>query len=270
MPMISANGFDLHVEDTGSGMPIVMSHSFLCSGDMWASQVAALSPHYRVINIDLPGHGRSAHVTAPLTVNDMGDQILAVLDHLGIERAVWAGLSIGGMIALPTALRHPERVSGLILLDSHAGAESLYKKFKYGAMSVIAGLVGVRPLLPSIVPLMFGATARRDNPALVAEWRGRFAELHVPSVLKVLDALVKRPSVVPRLSEITAPALVMVGDEDTTLPLPDAQEIADGLPNATLVRIPNAGHLSTLEQPDFVNAEMLKFLEGLKAQAAAQ
>ena len=270
MPMISANGFDLHVEDTGSGPPVVLSHSFLCSGDMWAAQVAALSPHYRIINIDLPGHGGSAHVTSPLSVEAMGDQIVAVLDHLGIERAVWAGLSIGGMIALPAALRHPERVSGLILLDSHAGAESTYKKFKYGAMSIGANLFGVRPLLPSIMPLMFGASTRRTNPALVADWRARFAELHVPSILKVLDALVKRRSVVPRLGEITVPALVMVGEEDTTPPPPDAQEIAHGLPHATLVSIPKAGHLSTLEQPEFVNAEMLKFLDGLQEQAAAQ
>jgi len=268
--MISANGFDLHVEDTGSGMPIILSHSFLCSGEMWAPQVAALSPHFRLVNIDLPGHGRSAHVTEPLSVHDMGDQIVAVLDHLGIERAVWAGLSIGGMIALTAALRHPERVSGLILLDSHAGAESTYKKFKYGAMSIAANLFGLRPLLPSVVPLMFGASTRRTNPALVAEWRARFADLHVPSVLQILDALVKRESVVSRLNEITVPALVMVGTEDTTLPLSNSKEIVDAMANATLVAIANAGHLSTLEQPDAVNAEMLQFLNGLQAKAAAE
>ena len=261
MPEISRDGVRIYFDDVGSGPPVVLGHSLLCSGEMWGPQVPALAERYRVINVDQRGHGRSGHLTEPFDLYDMVDDVVAVLDELGIDHAVWAGLSIGGMVAMRAAMTVPDRVSGLILVDTHAGAETGYKKLKYRAMGAGARLFGTRPFLPGIVPLMFGPTTRRLKPELVDEWREKFASLHVPSLNLVVAAVIRRDSVIDRLGEIKAPTCVIVGGEDETLPVVCSRKIAAAIPGATLEIVPGAGHLSSLEQPDAVTEAMVGFLD---------
>ena len=260
MPTVEHQGIPIHFDELGSGPAVVLGHSFLCSGEMWAPQVPGLAEVRRVVNVDCRGHGRSGRVERPFDLYDLVDEVAAVLDHLGIERAVWAGLSIGGMVALRAALTVPERVSGLILLDSHAGAERLWKKLRYRALGWGVRLVGVRPFLPAVLPLMFGSTTLTENRELTETWREKLAANHVPSLLHGLEALVRRDSVVARLREIRIPSLVIVGEEDRSLPVADSVEIHAGLSDSRLAVIPKAGHLSTLEQPAAVSEAMLGFL----------
>jgi len=260
MPFIEREGITIYFEDVGEGPPVVLGHSFLCTGDMWASQVAVLEERYRVINIDLRGHGRSGTTSRPCDVYDLVGDVVAVLDSLKIERAVWAGLSIGGMVAMRAAITAPERVRALILADTHAGRETPLKTFKYRLMNAGAKVFGLRPFLPGVVPLMFGATTRKSNPELVAAWEEKFAAIDLPSIGVILDGLVRRDSVIDRLSEIEVPTLVLVGSEDASLPEALSREIAERVPDASLVVIPNAGHLSALEQPELVSEAILEFL----------
>jgi pimeloyl-ACP methyl ester carboxylesterase len=230
---------------------------------MWANQVGPLADRFRVINVDQRGHGRSSPCTQPFSLYDMVDDMVAVLDSLEIDRAVWCGLSIGGMVALRAALVVPDRVRGLIIVDSHAGNETTFKKVKYGAMNLGAMFLGLRPFVPAVLPLMFGATTMREQPELVGRWADRFGELHRPSVSATLQALVRRDSVLDELARIEAPALVLVGDEDRSLPPRDSREMTDRLANAELVTVAGAGHLSALERPEEVTAAMLSFLDQL-------
>lgn len=252
---------DIYFDDIGSGPPVVLGHSFLCSGQMWREQVPALAERFRVINPDLRGHGRSSEVSHPFSLYDAVGDVITILDQLGIGRAVWCGLSIGGMVALRAALTCPERVSALILLDTDAGAETPLRKLKYLAMGAGARAVGVGPFLPSITRLMFGATTRHANPALVAEWKKEFASVNVPSVLRCLNALMRRDSLLRRLAQITVPVLVLVGEEDQSLPPPLSRRLHTGLRDSTFAIVPAAGHLSALEQPSVVNARLLSFLQ---------
>lgn len=264
MPEVERDGVSIHYEDTGSGPAVVLGHSFLCSGEMWVHQVPRLAERFRVLNVDLRGHGRSGPAAAPFTLYDLVDDLTAVLDRAGVERAVWAGLSIGGMVALRAALAVPERVSGLIVLDSHAGAESGYKALKYRALALGARALGMRPFLPAVLPLMFGATTLRTRPQLVAEYRRRFAAVHLPSMLSTLDALIHRDAVTHRLAAVEVPALVVAGAEDRSLPPRCSEEIAAALPRASLTVVPGAGHLAALEAPEAVTAALLGFLDGLE------
>jgi pimeloyl-ACP methyl ester carboxylesterase len=263
MPSIDRNGVPIYFEDVGSGPPIVMGHSILCSGKMWMYQVPTLAERYRVINIDQRGHGKSVPAAGPYALHDMVEDAFAVLDHLEIERAVWAGLSMGGMVAMHAAVTAPDRVAALLLLDTHAGEETMYKKLKYRAMSIGAKAFGVRPFFPAVLPLLFGRTTLAENQSLVDEWKPRFEEIHVQSLARAVTALTRRPSIVRELGEVLCPSLVIVGEEDASLPPPISQEIADALPNASLVVIPEAGHLSALEKPEVVTEAMLQFLGGL-------
>lgn len=260
MPVIQHDGVTIYFEDVGEGQAVVLGHSFLCSGDMWAAQVPVLAEHHRVINIDLRGHGRSGHVSTPCDLYDLVGDVVAVLDALEIPSAVWAGLSIGGMVAMRAALTVPERVRALVLLDSHAGSETAVKKIKYRLMNVGAKLFGIRPFIPAVVPLMFGETSLRDRPELVAEWKKRFAALHIPSIGVILEGLVRRDSVIENLPGISVPTLVIVGAEDASLPVDCSREISKGIPGSALSIVPEAGHLSALEEPEAVNTEIMGFL----------
>jgi 3-oxoadipate enol-lactonase len=263
MAVVERGAIRIFYEDAGSGLCVVLGHSFLCSGEMWAPQVAPLAERFRVVNVDFRGHGRSGPAKEPFSLEDMVDDVVAVLDALGVERAVWAGLSIGGMVALRAALRLPERVSGLILADTTARAESAGKRMQYHALGLVARVGGFRPVLPFVLPLMFGGTTRRTRPDLVREWSARFAAAHVPSTLAALGALLGRRSLLPRLGEIRSPCLVIVGEEDAALPPFHSREIVEAVPGARLVTIPEAGHLTSLEQPEAVTQAMQGFLASL-------
>jgi 3-oxoadipate enol-lactonase len=263
MPDVETDGVRIHFEDIGSGPAVVFGHSFLCSGEMWAPQVSSLAKRYRVINIDQRGHGQSGNLSHPFDLYDMVGDVVAVLDHAGIETAVWAGLSIGGMVAMRAALTVPDRVRALVLADTHAGREKAYKTFKYRAMILGTKAVGIGPFLPTVSSLMFGSSTRQSQPDLVAEWNERFAAVHMPSIGMVLEALVRRDSVLDRLRHIEVPTLVIVGAEDASLPVTCSQEIAAAIPNSCLVVIPGAGHLSCLENPEAVSEALIDFLNTL-------
>lgn len=261
MPLVHNQGLSISFEDVGAGRPVVLGHSFLCSGKMWRAQVPALAGKYRVLNLDFRGHGRSGEVPHSFSLYDAVSDVEAVLDALGIEKAVWCGLSVGGMVALRAALTCPHRVEGLILMDTDAGAEHPSRKLRNNLMGRGAQLLGIGPFLSPIARLMFGATTLRQNPALVREWKGAFSRVHLPSILLGLEALMKRDSLLADLAQIRVPSLVLVGEEDRSLPPPLSRQIHDLLPDAELVQIPGAGHLSALERPGPVNDAVLDFLE---------
>ena len=269
MPVFHHQGISLHYEVSGAGPALLLGHSFLCTGEMWREQLPALGRGRLVVNPDFRGHGRSGPATNSFTLYDAVADGIALLDHLGVERAVWIGLPIGGMVALRAALRHPERVAGLVLLASDAGDETGWHRVRYRAMALGVRGFGMSPFLPSIGRLMFGSTTRRDRPALVDEWKARFAAQDVPSMLRGLDALLARDSVLDRLHEIDAPTLILVGAEDRSLPPPRSRRMHERLPGSRLEVVAGAGHLAALEQPSAVNLAILDFLQSLPARLTA-
>lgn len=270
MANIEREGIQLHYTVTGSGPAIVLVHSFLASSAMWEAQIAALSREHKVVTVDLRGHGTSGPIEREISIYDLMDDVLAILDAEGIERAAWAGLSIGGMISLRAALKAPERVTGLLLLDTHAGAERPMKKLRYHAMVLAARLFGIRPLLPQVLKLMFGRYTLTHNEPLVEEWRNRLATVPFPTIARGVSALSRREPLQSRLGDIQQPALVIVGKEDQALPPAYSRELAKLLPRASLIEIPRSGHLSALEQPEAVTQAMLTFLGELQSTSQSE
>lgn len=260
MPFATNNNYRIHYQCQGTGPTIVLLHSFLCDGEMWSAQVAPLAEHFRVINIDIRGHGKSSVADAPLDIYDLVEDVVAVLDQENVASAIWAGLSIGGMIALRAAITVPQRVSHLLLLDTHAGAETRFKITKYKMLVGLAKLFGIRPLLNVVAKLMFGQHTRTTRPELVTYWKGKFADMPLLSIQHLVNALCARDSLKTRLGAISQPALVIVGEEDVSLPPPCSIALAERLADAELAIIEHAGHLSTLEQPTAVTRAMLGFL----------
>jgi 3-oxoadipate enol-lactonase len=266
MPVATNKAASIYYEETGSGEALVLTPSFLCSGQMWRGQVPALERGYRVINIDLRGHGHSGPANRRYSLYDLVSDVIAVLDQLGVERAIWCGLSVGGMIALRAALVYPKRVSSLVLVDTDAGAEASWRKLKYRAMGAGSRLLGVRPLATPITRQMFGRSTRASNPALIREWKRGLDNLHIPSVLRMLDAIVERDSLLSRLSKIRVPTLILVGEEDRVLPPAMSRRMQERIAQARLQLIAQAGHLCALEQPETVTQAIMTFLDTGRGQ----
>lgn len=260
MPELLRDNTRIHYQVIGCGPPIVLLHSFLCSGAMWEPQIEPLAKHYQVINIDLRGHGHSGPCNEPFELDDLVADVLAVLDQLKVDRAVWAGLSIGGMIALRAALVAEQRVAGLILLDTDAGSETPLNKIKYRILVVLAGLLGTAPLIPLVVGMFFGKETRNNNPELVRIWQNRFSEVPLPTIRAGVAALVRRTAIIDRLGSIDTPALVIFGAQDKSLPPACSRKLAAALGNAELQVVEKAGHLSNLEQPEVVTSAILGYL----------
>lgn len=263
MPTTTRSGLEIHYTVQGSGPPVLLGHSFLCSGAMWEPQAGPLSERFTVVNVDARGHGESAPAPPGTTLDDMLADMLAVLDEEGIDRAIWAGLSMGGMVAMRAALGAPDRVRALILLDTDAGAEHTWIRLRYALLARLAGPLGIRPVLPRVLRLMFGRTSLRERRTLVGEWRERFAGVHLTSVRNMTGAIAGREDLLGRLGVVAVPTLVIVGAEDATLPPERAVRIANAIPGAEYLEVEGAGHLSTLERPDLVTPAMLRFLEAL-------
>jgi len=260
---VDNKGVRIAFEVTGEGPPLVLGHSFLCDRTMWQAQVPPLAATHRVINVDLRGHGSSSQATGACTLYDLVTDVEAVLDDLGVERAVWAGLSIGGMVALRAALTKPGRVRGLILLNTDAGPVNALARMKFAALASIVRLLGMRSVIRQVELQMFGPTFRRNHPDVVATWMDRFLEVDVPSVLRINDALNQRDDLLARLPGVDLPALVVAGTEDMALTPDRSRRMADVLPNARLIELAGCGHLSTVEQPERVTDAMREYLQAL-------
>ena len=265
MPFVERQHQRIFYQVTGAGPAIVLGHSFLCSGEMWDGQVPRLAESYRVVNIDYRGHGGSSRVERPFTLYDLLDDTLAVLDELDIATAIWAGLSTGGMVALRAALTVPERVDAIVVADASADAEPLYPKLKYRTLALGARLVGMRPFLPAVAPIMFAPATLAENPVLVEEWKPIPLSMGMPCVVRFLDAVIRRDSLLDRLPEIEVPTLIVVGENDRAQPLARSRQMVAAIPGAMLAIIPQAGHLSAMEQPEAFNRALLEFLGSLRA-----
>ncbi|HLF70009.1 MAG TPA: alpha/beta fold hydrolase [Actinomycetota bacterium] len=259
MPDIDINGWRIDYGDEGEGPPIVLIHGLLMDSTMFDPQVAALSDRYRVITPDLRNHGASESRAEPFTQWDLMEDSIALCDRLGVETAVFGGVSQGGFQSLRAALRHPDRVSGLILIETQAGSEDPGKAPIYESMAEVVAADGWNDfILDSVAALLFGASTSDD---LKKHWIERWRKLEPTHALATLKAVTRREDITDRLGEITAPAIVIHGEEDVAIEMERAQILADGLVNLIdFVKIPAAGHTSTVEQPAAVNEAIETFL----------
>jgi 3-oxoadipate enol-lactonase len=261
MSYADVNGQRLYYEDSGGdGPPVVLSHGFLMDHEMFAAQVAALAPEFRVITWDERGFGDTEFDGKPFTYWDSASDCLGLLDHLGIERAVLGGMSQGGFLSMRAALLAPERVRALVLIDTQAGSEDPEKIPLYQGMLEVWATEGPSDALAEVVAGIIIADPDH-NPYWIAKWQAWPHELIVEPGRCLLE---RDDDLLSRLGEITCPALVIHGTEDTAIPVSDAEQLAAALPGADgLVIVEGAAHASNLTHPDQVNPPLLAFLRML-------
>ncbi len=261
MPAIDLGGITLNYSDEGSGEPVVLVHGFPLSSDLWRPQRAALSATYRVLAPDLRGHGRSDLPNNGATIDTYADDLVALLDALGIGAATIGGLSMGGYVLMALLRRHPERVRAVMLLATKAPGDTDAGKQARDEMIRLALEEGAGAVAEKMLPKMLTARTREQSPELVAFVREMMAATPVDGIVGALKALRDRPSSEATLQACSLPALILVGQEDELTPPAEARAMQALLRRSRLDEIPEASHLLNLEQPEAVNNAMLRFLD---------
>lgn len=247
--------------DEGSGPAVVFAHGTLMDRTMFDPQIEELSSEYRTVAYDL--RARTEHYAPEYTLDDIADDCAALLDSLGIDSCVLVGMSMGGFTALKFALQHPDRLDGLVLVDSMADVHEETQTRTYEAMvdQLLASDNVPRALAETASQILFGETTREENPELVEAWVERWLSYTPRAIANEVGSWMHREPLLDRVDEIDAPALVVHGDEDTSIPVEKGRETAETLPDGRLEVVEEAGHSSNLEQPEAVNAALSEFLD---------
>ena len=258
-------GIRLSYDDAGTGAPVLLIHAFPFDRRMWAAQVAALTAAgYRAIAPDVRGFGASEAPPGPYPLDELAADLLALLDHVGVEQAVVGGLSMGGYIAFRLFQQAPARVRALVLADTRAGADSPQAAATRHERAALAEREGVAPVVAAMLPGMFArGELEAADPALVEHVRSLMLGTSAAGVAGGLRGLAARPDSTPDLPSIACPTLVICGADDVLTPPAEAHLMAERIPGARLEIIPSAGHLSNLERPADFNRVLLDFLAGL-------
>ena len=237
-----------------------MAHGILMDSEMFAPQVEAAGGGCRIITWDARCHGETESTDDPFTYWDLADDLKGLLDHLGIERAVIGGMSQGGFVALRFALKYPERVSALILIDTQAGTEDADKAATYEIMLDVWEAEGLNEQLAETIAAIVLGNEWAGRAPWIAKWR------QIPRSLlrQAFQTLVGRDDIHDRLGEIKAPALVIHGTADAAIPMEVAERLCSGLARSRpLVAIEGGGHASNLTHPKLVNLAVQQFLGDL-------
>lgn len=255
---VDANGTRLHVEITGDGPPLLCLHSLATDTRVWDRQLDDLTDRFRVIRVDLRGHGSSPATAPPYSLDLLREDVVAVMDALDIESADVMGLSIGAILALGLALDNPVRVDRIVVADCRADAPPPYVAMWDDAIATIE-TQGLAPVIETSVARWFSEQFRSDRPDVVEEIRNRAMGTSIEGFIGCARA-VQGLAYLDRLHHIETPALLVVGELDPAAPPAVMADMASRIPGAELVQLAGAGHLSPVEAPQLFNDAVLPFL----------
>ncbi len=255
------NGVTVSYTDTGgAGEPVVFSHGYLMDATMFDPQAAALAPEYRVITWDQRGFG-GTRATGDFSYWDSASDVLGLLDHLGVEQAVLAGMSQGGFVSMRAALLAPERVRALVLIDSQAGQEDPAVAPAYEQLEQTWLELGPAPVQDIVASIILGPA---DGPVDYAPWFAKWAAADRQELLLAFRCLMDRDDITGRLGEISCPSLIVHGTADAAIPVAKAEVVQAGLAGpAEVVLVDGGSHAANLSHADQVNVALLEFLRSL-------
>jgi pimeloyl-ACP methyl ester carboxylesterase len=270
----TVGAIQLYYEQHGEGDPLLLIMGLATDAVGWTFQVPDFAKHYRTIIFDNRGVGRSSKPAGPYTIHEMADDTAGLLDVLDIKRAHVVGVSMGGMIAQELALRHPERVRGLVLACTYPEPDVDVERQRTMALSRFGGTVtsggdmeidvkAVNPLhfFQQLVPLVFNQSfIERELPKLMKIFAGAVQYGFSIEALLGQVAAVMSHKATDRLHHITSPTLVITGDADRLIPPVNSDFLAENIPGAKLVKIPGGSHGFNFETPQVFNQAVLDFL----------
>ena len=255
-------GMELSYDEAGSGLPLLFVHGWPHNRTLWAGQLSGLPTHARCIAPDLRGFGGSS-VTGPYSVEQYADDLAALLDALGIDRAVVCGLSMGGYVALALLRRHRTRIRALVLTSTRAAADTPEAREKRARLIEFVKANGVDALAGRQLRAMVGETTFASRAELRESLRRLMASAPLEGVIGGLEAMAARPDSTALLPSIDVPALVVGGAEDGFTRPDELGALAQAIPHARLELIAGAGHVCPYERPASFNHLLTEFLATL-------
>ncbi|HMB48727.1 MAG TPA: alpha/beta hydrolase [Afifellaceae bacterium] len=263
MPEIEVDGARLYYTDTGSGdETIVFSHGLLFSSAIFEKQIDHLKDRYRCIAYDHRGQGKSSAAVDGYDMDTQTEDAAALMNALEAGPCHFVGLSMGGFVAMRLAIRRPELLRSIVLMETSADPEPAENVPKYRRLNWVARWIGLWPVVGRVMPIMFGRTflsdpARADERAF---WKRQILRNNRDTITRAVDGVIRRQGIHEDLGRIDLPALVLVGDEDVATVPAKAERLHEAIGGSKLVHIPRAGHSSSVEEPAAVNAALDAFL----------
>jgi len=265
MPVAKIDGTSIAYDVTGVGPPLVMLHCWTGSKNFYFNQVAKFAQNYKCISLDFPGHGESGESASnDYSVECLGEMTVELLKQLGVKKAVFAGHSLGGMVALYLGLHYPDMVEGLILLDTTSHLSGFVPQRLEALAAVVLGSIGAvlwDTGFKATKAVVAGTAATHPlagpGPRIIS---AKVCSEGTNSAMTRTLNRARNFNVTARLGEIGAPALIVVGNADLLADLRHANRMAKGLPNSMLLVVRGAGHMALFEKPEIVNNAMEDFL----------
>lgn len=270
------DGTTIAYTDTGApadrpdASTVVFGHGLLFGGWMFGPQIAALRDRYRCVALDWRGQGESPSPATGYDMDTLTGDALALIRRLDVGPVHWVGLSMGGFVGLRLAARHGAALRSLTLLDTSAAPEVPGSARAYRRLALVQRIVGIRPVLGRVEPLMFGPSFRADaaQRGVIEDWAGRLARADRVGVHRAVAGVADRTGVEGELPAVTVPTLAVVGADDVATPPAHARRIAELIPGARLEIVRDCGHTSTLEQPAVVSGLLAGFLASVRYEEA--
>jgi 3-oxoadipate enol-lactonase len=245
------------VEGPEDAPPLVLGSSLGATHEMWEPQVAPLAQRFRLVRYDRRGHGRSPVVAGPTTLDDLGRDLVALLDELGLERVSFCGLSLGGLEGMWLALETPDRITRLVVCCTGA---SFPPRETWVERAAVVRAGGVGAIADAVLERWFTGGFRDTRPDVVTRFREMLVATPPEGYAACCDAL-RDADLTPRLGAISVPTLVLTGAEDPSVPPERGDALATALPNATPTVVEGAAHLANVEQPEAVTEALLRHLK---------
>jgi pimeloyl-ACP methyl ester carboxylesterase len=264
MPRLRVNGAELYYEDTGPGGEAVLFVPGLAWGTLlFRAQVAALEGRYRCVVVEPRGQGRSEVTKGGYELDNVALDASALIDHLGLAPCHLVGHSLGGSVAVRVAARRPEAVRSFAMLDGTADEDPIWDRVLFRGLSYLVQTFGMGRVDARLVETMFGETFLND-PSRVRqreEARNQFLSNDGTGVARAVRGWLRSPPVMKELPKVTAPALVVAGEEDAVVKPERSRKVAEGVRDGRFLLLPRCGHSSPFECPGQVNAALVELFE---------
>jgi pimeloyl-ACP methyl ester carboxylesterase len=263
MPKTAVNNVEMYYEDSGKNdETIVFSHGLLWSCRMFDAQVADLKQDYRCVAFDHRGQGQTQVTQDGYDMDTLYEDAVALIESLDCAPVHFVGLSMGGFIGMRIAIRRPELLKSLILIETTADPEPLENIPRYKRLNMVARWLGFRLVTKPVMGIMFGQKFLND-PARADQrdyWKKQLWNNHKVGITRAVMGVIERDGVYDDIDKIKLPTLIMVGDQDVATVPTKSERMHAKIENSQMVIVPGAGHTSSVEEPAFINQQIREFL----------
>ncbi len=264
MHSIEINGAELNYEDTQRGdETILFAHGLLFNLDIFQPQIDYFKDHYRCVAFDFRGQGRSEIMLQGYDMDSLAEDAVGLIEKLDCGPCHFVGLSMGGFVGLRVALKYPEILKSLTLIDTSSDEEA--NKFKYKLLNILARWFGLKSVIDKITPIMFSDSFLSDpgKQETLEHWKNVLINNHPVGVKRAVNGVIKRDSITERIHQIEMPTLILVGEKDVATVPSKSEKMNSLIKGSKLEIIPDVGHMSVIESPDSVTELMEKFLRSI-------